>query len=105
MTDTKPNQEPDAAASIRALLAEIRMIQMVAGQCSVEGPLNGEAAMAAAEADRCGRWADQLEALLASPPPVSRSRHEQKDEDDLARIGQLDEGPAPQHASSDTKGS
>jgi hypothetical protein len=54
--------------SVEKLIEEMRTIAMVAGQCSVEGPQDDKALMAAAEAERCTRWADQLEAALRSSP-------------------------------------
>lgn len=47
-----------------ALVAEMRTIALVAGQCSVEGPDDAKALMAAAEAERASRWADSVEVLL-----------------------------------------
>ncbi len=55
---------PTADGGLEALIEEMRVIARVAGQCSVEGPQDGAALMAAAEADRATRWADRLEALL-----------------------------------------
>ena len=51
-------------AQVRAVIEEMRTIARVAGQCSVEGPEDVHALMAAAEAERAARWADELEAAL-----------------------------------------
>lgn len=50
--------------------------------------------------DRC---ADELAAAVALVSP--HAQHEQETTNDLARIGQLDADPPPQHAASDRKGS
>jgi antirestriction protein ArdC len=47
--------------------AEMRTIAMVAGQCSIEGPDNVHASMAAAEAERLARWADRLSPQAPAP--------------------------------------
>ena len=49
---------------VRALIREMRTIQRVAGQCSIEGRQDSMALMAAAEAERAGRWADRLASLV-----------------------------------------
>jgi hypothetical protein len=51
------------------LIAEMRTIQLVAGQCSIEGPEDTKSLMASAEAERCRKWADELDAALASLEP------------------------------------
>ena len=51
---------------VEAVVREMRVIQMVAGQCSVEVQDNQMASMAAAESDRLRAWADGLDAVL--PP-------------------------------------
>jgi hypothetical protein len=53
-----------ASAALQALIAEMRTIAMVAGQCSVEGPEDAKSLMAAAEAERASRWADELATVL-----------------------------------------
>lgn len=53
---------------VERVIKEMRTIAMVAGQCSIEGPEDGKALMAAAESERCSRWADELSALIADPP-------------------------------------
>ena len=61
---------PALADRLRELVQSIRTIQLVAGQCSVEGFGSHHACeMAAAEAERCRKWADELEALLATVSP------------------------------------
>lgn len=61
----------DAAelARLRSEIEQVRQemltIARVAGQCSVEGPEDRYSLMAAAEADRCSKWADRLLAALA----------------------------------------
>ena len=50
--------------SVLEIVAEMRTIARVAGQCSVEGQEDEKSLMAAAESDRCTRWADALEAAL-----------------------------------------
>lgn len=65
-----PTKKLEALTSaLTRLRDEMRMIQMVAGQCSVEGPDNECARMAGAEADRAGKWADKIDALLPADPP------------------------------------
>ncbi len=59
---------PQAQALI-ALRDEMRSIGMAAGQCSVEGDEGLASSMAAAEAERCLRWADALEAILVPSQP------------------------------------
>jgi hypothetical protein len=54
---------------LRALIAEIRTIALVSGQCSVEGPDDGEHALMASQAELCSRWADTLSTLLAEAEP------------------------------------
>ncbi len=51
---------------MQGLVAEMRVIASVAGQCSVEGPPDAKSSMAAAEAERCSRWADALDASLTT---------------------------------------
>lgn len=55
-------------SAAETLLKEMRAIAAVAGQCSVEGPQDTRAFMAAAEAKRCADWADRWEALLSASP-------------------------------------
>jgi hypothetical protein len=68
----------DTRDALLKLADEIRTIQVVAGQCSVEGENDTAASMAAAEAERCRKWADQLAALARLPsssPPEEKARH------------------------------
>ena len=65
-------------APLRGLIDEMRMIGLVAGQCSVEGPEGLAASMAGAEAERALRWADELEALLGSQRPPTEEQTEQR---------------------------
>lgn len=51
-------------ARIRELIAEMRTIEMVAGQCAIETTYGTEARLHAEEAKQCRKWADALEALL-----------------------------------------
>lgn len=61
-----PSKAPSSLLSrLEALEKEIRMIAIVAGQCSVEGPEDSKSLMAAAEAERCSRWADALRSVLS----------------------------------------
>lgn len=66
----------DATARLRELIDQMRTIAMVAGQCSVEGSRGTLSAMAAAEAERASRWANELESLLSplrsTPQPDSQ---------------------------------
>lgn len=62
---------------MKRLVAEMRTIALVAGQCSVEGGVGVESLMAAAEADRCSRWADELEKLTPLVGGGAERRHEQ----------------------------
>lgn len=48
------------------LIAEMRHIAIVAGQCSVEGPSDTASLMAGAESARASRWADELLRLRAA---------------------------------------
>lgn len=79
--------------SVLELVAEMRQIALVAGQCSVEGPDDAKSLMAAAEAERATRWADALEALgrravpQAQGEPPNALRHE---------VAQLDRAPRPE---------
>jgi hypothetical protein len=57
----------DPRVSLHELVQEMRTIALVAGQCSVEGPQDTKAAMAAAEAERAARWADAIERLGWQP--------------------------------------
>jgi hypothetical protein len=57
----------------------MRTIAMVAGQCSVEGPQDTKALMAAAEAERARRWADIVDAALAVSPEPPSEQSEQPD--------------------------
>lgn len=57
---------PETPDPYAKLIEEMRTIAMVAGQCSVEGPQDTKSLMAAAEAKRCSRWADELAALRRS---------------------------------------
>ncbi len=60
-----PQPNPAALAQLQSLKDEIRSIAMVAGQCSIEGDPDGVAIkMAAAEAERCERWANQIATAL-----------------------------------------
>ncbi len=47
------------------LIGDMRAIGMAAGQCSVEGLSDLASSMAAAEAERCFRWAESVERFLA----------------------------------------
>lgn len=60
-------------AALEKLEREIRVVAMVAGQCSVESPPDVKASMAASEADRCSRWADDLAALLEDTQAPSQT--------------------------------
>lgn len=54
-------------AALRQIVDELRTIEIVAGQCSVESPeIDTKSLMAEAEARRCGNWADRLDAVLAT---------------------------------------
>lgn len=67
---------PPEDGRLRALISEMRTIGIVAGQCSVEAPDNPYAGMAAAEAERALRWADDLEAALPAVRPVQPQEEE-----------------------------
>lgn len=51
-------------ARLAAMVQEMRAVALAAGQCSMEGPQDVKSLMAAAEAERCAKWADQLADLL-----------------------------------------
>ena len=55
--------------TLRKLSAEMRSVQRAAGQCSVEGPHDEASGLFAAEAERAGRWADELDAALSALAP------------------------------------
>lgn len=71
----------EKADNLSRIIEEMRTIAMVAGQCSIEGPENSMALMAAAEAERCGRWADDLAVLRIASHEV----HETTKDDALTR--------------------
>lgn len=56
----------DTAERLAALEREMRTIQMVAGQCAAEGNGDTKSLMAAAESERCRRWADEIAAIRAA---------------------------------------
>lgn len=72
---------------MKRLVAEMRTIALVAGQCSVEGGVGVESLMAAAEADRCARWADDLEQLIA---PLVGGGEERRQEQQHEKVKDLD---------------
>lgn len=51
-------------SQLQGLRDEMLVIARVAGQCSVEGPPSTKSLMAAAEAARASKWADQLDQIL-----------------------------------------
>lgn len=75
------NYAPDPGVTLEELVEEMRSIQRVAGQCSVEGPEGAMALIAAAEAERAGRWADILEAALARRASLPTAQEAVTDEE------------------------
>ncbi len=61
----------DLRAKIEKVRDEMRVVAIVSGQSSVEGPYDLSSAMAAREAGRVTRWADELEAVLSAASPQS----------------------------------
>lgn len=67
------------------VIEEMRTIGMVAGQCSVDDPDNERASMAAAESDRCLRWADALSAIRDALAAAQQEQEALREAADLQR--------------------
>ena len=100
MPDVQPVSSMTPLSQIEALIAEMRAVAVVAGQCSVEGEQDVAALMAASEADRLHEWADRLAALQVQPQqmpdelgPILSANEALRQE--VARLTALVGTPAP----------
>jgi len=73
----QPSASPKDA--LESVIAEMRTIGMVAGQCAAESPDDEKSLMAAAEAERCLRWADALAVRASSSAETPAGQTEWQD--------------------------
>ena len=99
-TDPPP---PDGAASLRALVEDFRRREGVCSSYELQHKAEGNALSAEFHCGAAMAFREMAKKVsaLAAIPPVSPAR---TTTDDLARTGELGEGPAPQHAASNQKG-